>query len=196
MHNKTEDRRPKKTRLALSQALISLMFEKRYESIVIQEILDRANVGRSTFYMHFRDKDELLIEGTQGLAEFLRSAQAASAAPAGMRHEKVIGYSLAMFEHAYEHRQLYWALVGGPGWIIFRQRLEDILMEIMKEDARAIFRKKNPSDVPFELFIYYLASTFISTMTWWHNRRNSIPPKEINELFRGMVLPTLAAHLN
>ena len=196
MRSKTEDRRPKKTRLALSQSLISLMFEKRYESIVIQEILDRANVGRSTFYMHFRDKDDLLIEGTQGLAEFLRGAQTASAAPTGKRHEKIIGYSLAMFEHAYEHRKLYWALVGGAGWIIFRQRLEDILVQLMKEDARILFKKKGASDVPFELFIYFLAATFISMMTWWHNRKNPIPPQEINELFRELVLPVLAAHLN
>ena len=58
-----EDRRTKKTRTALQEALISLMFEKSYEAILIQEILDRANVGRSTFYTHFSDKDELLAEG-------------------------------------------------------------------------------------------------------------------------------------
>ena len=76
----TQDRRTQKTRKALSEALISLMFEKSYESIVVQDILDRANVGRSTFYTHFRDRDELLVNGLQDLRELLRTAQTAARA--------------------------------------------------------------------------------------------------------------------
>ena len=58
-----EDRRIQKTQNLLREALVSLIAEKPYDSIVVKEILDRANVGRSTFYMHFRDKDDLLVSG-------------------------------------------------------------------------------------------------------------------------------------
>lgn len=58
-----EDRRIQKTLKLLREALVSLIAEKPYDSIVVKEILDRANVGRSTFYTHFRDKDELLSSG-------------------------------------------------------------------------------------------------------------------------------------
>src|SRR3972149_751590 len=54
------DRRVQKTRKLLQDALIELVAEKGYESVTIQEILDKANVGRSTFYSHFQDKDQLL----------------------------------------------------------------------------------------------------------------------------------------
>ncbi|MGE5109488.1 MAG: TetR/AcrR family transcriptional regulator [Acidobacteriaceae bacterium] len=54
-----------KTQNLLRDALVALISEKPYDSIVVKEILDRANVGRSTFYMHFRDKDDLLLSGIQ-----------------------------------------------------------------------------------------------------------------------------------
>ncbi len=195
MPRKSEDRRPQKTRHALNEALVALMAEKRYDSIVVQEILDRANIGRSTFYMHFRDKDELLVDGLQGLKELLRSTQKAMPTSSSKRHERVIGFSLAMFEHAHGHRKLYRSLVGGPGWIIARQHLEETLVQLMKEEAKTHFKRKGSSEVPFELFIHFLASTFLSVLTWWLNYRSPISPDEINELFRGLVLPALAANM-
>jgi AcrR family transcriptional regulator len=66
------DRRVQRTRRLLHKAL-SLILEKKYESITVQELLDRADVGRSTFYMHFQDKDELLLSGFQYLQSFLES---------------------------------------------------------------------------------------------------------------------------
>ena len=191
-----EDRRTQKTRTALQEALISLMFEKSYEAILIQEILDRANVGRSTFYTHFSDKDELLVEGLQGLKELLRNAQIATPTSSNENYEKVIGFSLAMFEHAHDHKKLYRSLVSGPGWVIVRQRIEEILVQLMKEEARTRFKRRTASEVPFELFIHFLGATFMSVLTWWFNFKRPLPPKEINALFRELVIPTLAAHLN
>lgn len=195
MIKKTGDRRIQKTRKALSEALSSLMFEKRYESIAIQEILDQANIGRSTFYTHFRDKDELLVNGLKDLMEFLRHAQRATPASSTKNYEKVIGFSLAMFEHIHDHRKLFKSLVGGYGWDIVRQHMEEMLVQLMKEEARPLFKKKVSSEVPFELFIHFLGSTFISVMTWWQDNRNLLSPKEINALFRELVIPTLADNL-
>lgn len=192
----TQDRRTQKTRKALSEALISLMFEKSYESIVVQDILDRANVGRSTFYTHFRDRDELLVNGLQDLRELLRTAQTAARAASARNHEHVIGFSLAMFEHAYSHKKLYQALVGGPGWAIVRQHIEDMLVQLMTEEARTLFKKKTSSEVHFELFVHFLGATFMSVLTWWFNQRNPLSPKEIDTLFRKLVIPTLAVNLS
>src|SRR3954470_3024607 len=61
MTTKVSDRRPAKTVSALRTSLIELMLEKHYDSITVQDIIDRANVGRSTFYSHFRDKEDLLV---------------------------------------------------------------------------------------------------------------------------------------
>lgn len=188
------DRRTQKTRNALQQALISLMFEKSYDAILIQEILERANVGRSTFYTHFRDKNELLLDGLRGLHEFLHNAQMATSVASGKRYERVIGFSLAMFEHVHDHKKLHRSLVGG-GWIIVSQRIEEILVQLMKDEARTLFKQSDSSELPFELFIHFLGATFMSVLTWWRNSGRSLPPNEIDALFRKLVLPTLAAHL-
>ena len=81
MTKQVTDRRVQRTRRLLHKALMSLILEKKYESITVQEILDRADVGRSTFYMHFQDKDELLFDGFQYLQSFLESGQEVSGTP-------------------------------------------------------------------------------------------------------------------
>src|SRR5258706_11054555 len=65
------DRRIRRTQRSLHEALISLVLEKNYDLITVQEILDRADVGRSMFYPHFDGKDELLISGTHELRNIL-----------------------------------------------------------------------------------------------------------------------------
>src|SRR5205085_389973 len=54
-----KDRRSARTQRSLSEALVGLVKEKRFDDITVQEVIDRANVGRSTFYSHFRDKEDL-----------------------------------------------------------------------------------------------------------------------------------------
>lgn len=195
MRKTNDDRRTQKTRKALREALISLMFEKNYDDIVIQEVLDRANAGRSTFYTHYRDKDDLLVDGVQDLRELLRKAQLATPVGSPRSYEKVIGFSLAMFEHAYAHKRLYRTLVRGAGWTMVRQSIEEILVQLMKEEARPLFRKKATSEASFELFMHFLGATFMSVMTWWFNYKAPLAPKEIDALFRELVIPTLEARL-
>ena len=77
-----EDRRIQKTKNLLHDALGYLIREKPYDAIVVQEILDRANVGRSTFYMHFRDKDDLLVSG---IHDMLQSVHATESPSSGKR---------------------------------------------------------------------------------------------------------------
>ncbi len=61
------DRRIQRTRQLLHEALITLILEKGYDAITVQDILERANLGRSTFYAHYQDKEALLLSGFQEL---------------------------------------------------------------------------------------------------------------------------------
>lgn len=193
LNHKVKDRRILRTRNSLRDALLSLMREQKYESIAVKTILDRANIGRSTFYLHYAGKDELLFDGLDGLLEMLRHAQA-NAAPVG-RHEKAIGFSSMLFQHAYENRELFKNLVGGRGWDIVRGRIEEMVILLIKEESEPFFRKKASKDISFDLFIHFLGAAFTSVLTWWMTQEKPIPPKEIDSLFREMVIPTLAAHL-
>src|SRR5204863_431884 len=102
LKKKTQDRRIQKTRGLLHDALGHLIREKDYDSIVVKEILDRANVGRSTFYMHFRDKDDLLISG---IHDMLGSVHQKSLPSGTSPLENVVWFSLPIFERIHEHRR-------------------------------------------------------------------------------------------
>jgi AcrR family transcriptional regulator len=186
------DRRVRRTQKLLHRALMSLVLEKKYDSITIQEILDRADIGRSTFYAHFKSKDELLISGIHELRAALESA-IQSERSRSRPQEAVIAFSLAMFQHASEYREVYHALLNTHGWPIFRQSLEEMFDEIIRRECKAEIQKlrKVDSDVPVDLFVHYLTAGFFSVLTWWLGRRSRLTPLQINEIFRSLVLPTI-----
>src|SRR5215831_19719972 len=121
-----KDRRIQKTKSLLHEAIGSLIREKPYDAIVVQEILDRANVGRSTFYMHFRDKDELLASG---IHEILRTVHADEFPASGKKDERIIRFSVPVFEHIHRHRQAGAAGMGTRGRAIIHEHLQRVLAE-------------------------------------------------------------------
>jgi len=189
------DRRIRRTQRSLHEALISLVLEKNYDSITVQEILDRADVGRSTFYAHFDGKDELLISGTHELRNTLNAALQGERSSAKV--EVIIGFSGAMFEHANGYREVYHAFLHTQAWPLFRQRLQEILDEIIRRECKAEIAKlrKAYSEVPVDLFVHYLTAAFLSVLTWWLDRRARLTPSQINQVFRSLVLPTVHAVL-
>lgn len=195
MSEKTVDRRVQRTQKLLHRALMSLILEKKYESITVQEILDRADVGRSTFYVHFRDKDELLFSGFQYLQSFLESVQYGSGAAVGKPYERIIGFSLTMFEHAQEYRRVNRALLGSSAEAVVRRQIHSVLTGIVRRELQLEWHKPKRDGGPVspELLSYFLVSTFVSVLTWWLNSKNPVSPKEIDAAYRHLVLPCLAS---
>ena len=198
MRQKMKDRRIQKTRKLLHEALISLILEKDYRSITIQEIIDRANVGRSTFYTHFKDKNDLLISEIDGQRDMLRAAQMKTPVALGKSYERIIGFSSMMFEHANEYRHVYKALIGSQAGAVVLQHIPNILVDLIRNESKAEFekRKRKDSEIPFELFVHFIASAFFSVMSWWLDHKDTLPPKAINALFRALVIPSLAANFD
>jgi AcrR family transcriptional regulator len=126
------DRRIQKTRSLLHEALASLIHEKAYDSIAVKEILDRANVGRSTFYMHFRDKDELLVSGIHDMLSAVQSKRPPASAK---RHERIIWFSLPIFEHIHRHRRSGMARMGTRGRAIIHEHLQNVLAKLIVDDV-------------------------------------------------------------
>jgi len=180
----------------IDKALISLALEKNYDSITVQEVLDRADVGRSTFYTHFQSMDELLASGTQELGRTLHAALE-NHRKSAKRHENVIAFSRAMFEHAYGYRNVYFALLNTGAWPLVRQQLQDVLEELIRRECKAEIAKLKTanSEVPVDLFVHYLTSAFFAVLIWWLDRRSRLTPSQIDEVFRSLVLPTLDAVL-
>ena len=115
-----KDRRIQKTKGLLHEALFSLIVEKNYETIVVNDILDRANVGRSTFYSHFNNKDDLLVSGIQ---DMLRAVHPAELPAVARPYEQLIWFSLPIFEHIDEHRRASAAGIGSRGRAVIHEHL-------------------------------------------------------------------------
>ena len=127
-----KDRRIQKTRDLLHRALAALIREKPYDSISVKEILDRADVGRSTFYTHYRDKDELLVSAIHDL---LASVQSDNTPSSAKRSERMLGFSLPIFEHVDQHRRAGDAGIGAEDRARFHDHLRGVLAELIAEDV-------------------------------------------------------------
>lgn len=186
------DRRVEKTHKALGDALNSLIREKSYDSIAVKEILDRANVGRSTFYTHYRDKDELLVSGIHEMLNPVRTAAVASSAG---QHEPILSFSLPIFEHLDGHRRASEGRMGTRGRAILHEHLREVLAGLIADDLSKDpqGRRKAAGRIPTDLLVQHVASTFVLVLNWWVESRSRLPPAEVNDLFRALVLPTLGA---
>jgi AcrR family transcriptional regulator len=191
-HEQVKDRRIQRTKSLLHEALSSLIREKPYDAIVVQEILDRANVGRSTFYMHFSDKDDLLVSG---IHDMLRSVHATKCPSSVKRHERLIRFSLPIFEHIHRHRITGSAKMGARGRAVVHEHLQKVLAELIAADVKKDIQsqRKTAGQIPPDLLVQHVASTFILVLNWWVESRSPLSPNDINNLFRALILPTLAA---
>src|SRR5258707_6915728 len=112
------DRRAARTRKALHGALMSLILRKDYDAITMQDLIDEADIGRSTFYAHYTGKEGLLRSGFEMLRAEMAGVQRAARAEAKGSQRAPLAFSRAMFEHIAGYADIYRALVGGRGGLV------------------------------------------------------------------------------
>jgi len=193
MKKEFEDRRIRKTKKALYDALIALLFEKGFDEIVVKDILDRADVGRSTFYMHFDSKESLFMSGFGNLVDELREAQVSAGKNAATPHERVLAFSTRMFEHAYEARTLFQAIRRSRAGEIAMRRVKEILDDVIIEaiEKEKLKQRSKSTAVPASLVAPYLSASYVTVLIWWIDQSPDLPPKEADRLYRALVLPSL-----
>ena len=127
-----------RTRELLRTALLSLIEEKGFEGASVQNIIDRANVGRATFYAHFDNKEDLLVSGLDGLRAALKAHQAKAHSHRGASDERLFAYSHEMFAHIAEYRTVFRAMVGKQSGALIQQLLHKIIVDLVRDDVRAM----------------------------------------------------------
>lgn len=188
---RVQDRRVRKTEGRLRDALVSLIHEKSYDSIVVKEILERADVGRTAFYSHFRDKDALLASGIQQLLEDHRKR---SSRPMTDPFHDVLWFSLPFFEHVaqFRHRALH---MHGKGRHVVHEHLRHVLMELIADDMRNVAGRSTASaaGAPADVLVEYVVTTFLLVLNWWNENGTAVSARQAHDIFRALVVPTLAA---
>jgi AcrR family transcriptional regulator len=176
------DRRVRRTREILGDALIALIQEKPFESITVQHVLDRAGVGRSTFYAHYRDKNDLFLSDVEDFLEHM--------APLLLRNQEAsnrVAPLRELCEHVSQMRQLLAALVAAD-------KMRDFMELAQGHFARAI--EQRLADLPASRAIAVaqrkalaqaLAGAMLSLLSWWVDQDSSLSPEDIDHLYHQMV---------
>lgn len=177
------DRRVRRTRQLLNDALLALMHERPYDDITVQDILERADVGRSTFYTHFYDKDDLLLNGFARLHKLFEAhpGQPTPAEP----------FSLAFFRHVTSYRAEYRALLGNrDGEQVLRQ-VERFLVARLSERLEHLVPPGSTDEQLRSMVLMHAASALFGLMAWWFEHDRPYSPEQMSVLYSTMVLPGL-----
>jgi len=177
------DRRVQRTRTALYDALVELIREGSYDAIRVDDILRRANVGRSTFYDHFRSKDELLERSLERLrAELLAIADAEG-------RRDLWSVSDQLFAHVHQYRDIHVALSHSSGGPILSRAISRNFTQVVRILLPASPRRQ----LPRELTTLAVSGLVEAVMHWWLDRNPAVPPETAARLFRRLLSHGLAA---
>lgn len=184
MGRKKSDRRVARTRRALSEALTGLVLEKRFDSITVQDVIGRADVGRSTFYAHFRDKEDLFLSAWRGLLDWFVSRIEWEKAGEGC-----FVPVRELFHHAQEFQPFYMALARSRKTdFLFKTGLAYLTGGIGRALTSFLADKPEPS-IPVAIMSHYLAGETLGLLRWWLEHGRPYPPERMDEIFHGLVTP-------
>jgi AcrR family transcriptional regulator len=193
MKEKKEDRRINRTRKLMQEALMNLIVEKGYESVTVQDILDRADVGRSTFYAHYRDKDELLLSGFDHLRTLFEQQQQALLAVHQGGKDPGFNFILELFRHTGQHHKLYKAIVGKQSGEMILKYVHRYLYDLLIVPHTALMKNRKAPPVPIEVTTHWLVSSLLSLMTWWLDNNMPYSAEKMDEIFRQLTMPSIEA---
>jgi AcrR family transcriptional regulator len=157
------DRRVRRTRKLLHDAFISLVIEKGYEKTTIQDILDRADVGRSTFYVHYRDKEALLTANFDAMHEQLEREldKIAATGPVDVALPAAL-----LFEHAYRNQRMYRAMCGRQGGELVHRHLRRLIGDVLRKRL-APQLQQDGAEVPSDVAAEFYTSAALGLLVWW-----------------------------
>jgi AcrR family transcriptional regulator len=179
---KKEDRRVRRTRDRLGDALVELLVQKPFDDITVQDVLDRAGVSRSTFYTHYRDKNDLFLSDADEFFEGMATALSRF----GDKSERVAPVQ-ELFAHVGEVRPFYNALVESG-------RIHDVMELGQEHFARGI--EQRLSEMPRARGVqpdrrgaiaHGLAGSLFSLLAWWVQHGMTPSPEEMDKLFHKLV---------
>jgi AcrR family transcriptional regulator len=178
-----QDRRSQRTRLLISSATMDLLSEKHYDEIIVQDILDRANIGRSTLYTHYFDKEDVLASIAEQQLELL--SQQLSRRDAGQR----IIPSLELFQHVHENHQYFRAMLRGHAREVLWDAAQTSLSRTIEQTFATTLAKEQFLSVPLTVLSQYLAGAFLNLLKWWLEAEMPYTSEQIDEMFQQLALP-------
>jgi AcrR family transcriptional regulator len=185
------DRRVVRTRQLLRDALMELILEKGYDAVTVQDITDRANLGRATLYVHFDDKDDLLLQSLTEIFDQLVTETGIQPVPMGMEAERP-PLTLVIFRHAAQNKALYRVMFRASGATALVRRVRVYMADICRQIIlSAIVPEKLP--IPLEILVQHMVGSLIALLEWWLENDLPYPPETMSDMFRRLHLASMLA---
>jgi len=188
MTEKKLDRRIRRTRRQLSESLIALVMEKGYDAVTIQDLTDHADLSRATFYLHFADKDELLVDTLETMFDDLvASLDEHLTEDSNLLFSDIP--SLFVFTYIQEYSKLYQALLSerSVSYAIYRSvRYLSTVIEALLESH---FQEKDLPPVPIPIIAQHLAGSLFTMILWWVENDMPHPKEYMAQTFRLLAMP-------
>lgn len=177
------ERRKQRTRQQLKQATVTLLIEKGYEALKIQDITDHLDLARATFYVHFRDKDEVIWEVMQdSFEELYQTLSRELAVEPSQRHSQKL---LLIFQYAEKNRALLSVMLGEKGHITLLRKLANYMALIIQRDIESGLTVI-PPDVPAVFASQFLSGAMMQVIMGWFEHSIDQTPEELTRLFSTM----------
>jgi AcrR family transcriptional regulator len=172
------ERRRLQTRNLLIQAALQLVLEKGYDAISIQDITDRADLGRGTFYIHFKSKEDVFWTAFR---EIIQELELAAHKELDRRMPQVEYYGLLnIFRHAAKNCDLYRVMLGRLGSAILTSRAQDFLAEVFLRDIRSAPETPDIDfNLPEEIEAQILAGMITRLLFWWLETPNDYSSEQM-----------------
>ncbi len=175
------DRQSQRTQRLLGDALVELMMERGYDAITVKDIIERANVGRSTFYAHYPSKDELFIRQLDRVINVLTEDAAGEASS-----ENPYFPSLGLFQHVQQQYKLFKILSWGSGADLMIKHFQKSLSEKIE---RRLQESGEQLDIPAPVVATFMAGSFLSILRWWLDNKMTYSPEEIDKMYLQLIVP-------
>lgn len=187
------DRRVLRTRRQLREALITLILEKGYDTVKVEDITDRADLGRTTFYLHYRDKEELLLDSIEVIADELKARIGINALENSAGNQATIPITerggagiLMVMRHAAANSTLYRIILNGGAAAHVLNHIRTLLADTARQVIEYRLQQFQPPvvlTVPMDVICAFFASSLLGFITWWLDNALPYTPEEMADYF-------------
>lgn len=179
---KKTDRRTQRTQHNLTHAMVDLVTEKRFDDITVQNLIDRADIGRSTFYTHYRDKEDLFQQNWERFLDFCVEQVVWEKVGQGAFFPV-----LFLFDHLKDVQPFYRGLVLSRKSDALFNTGAEYLSQKIAEGLKANL-KYHPS-IPIPILANYLATELFGLLKWWLDQGMPHSPERMDQIFHELVNP-------
>jgi AcrR family transcriptional regulator len=178
-----QDRRSQRTQRLVNSAMMELIFEKQYDSISVQDILDRAGIGRSTFYTHYFDKEDVLTSIADQMLEMFGQQFSQRNVEQGLIP------CLELFQHVQQNYHHFRSMLRGHAGEVLWEAAQTALSRTIEQTLTNASVVKCPPAVPLPVVAQYLAGSFLNLLKWWLRAEMPYTPEHMERSFQQLALP-------